>query len=338
MRILKILGFLILGLIALVLILGLVLPKDYEVSRGVVIDAPASFVFNHVASLKAADAWSPWGDKDPNQTVTYEGEDGAVGSTQHWSGNDDVGEGIQTITAVDPNRRVDTHLKFIRPWESESDAYITLDSTEAGTRVTWGFKGTTPFPWNVMGLFMNMDKMLGGEFEKGLSRLKEQVDAAALAPTYDGFTIQTIDLEPRIYIAHREVVSWSNMGAFFQTHMPGIYRAAMGAGATMAGTPAGLYFEWDEVNQSADMATAVPVAAAVTVKGASIVEVPAGKAKVIDYYGAYEGSGAAHEAMEKYFTEFGIEGTAPVIEEYVTDPSTEPDTSKWLTRVIYPIK
>lgn len=338
MRILKILGFVILGLIALFLILGLIMPKDYEVSRDVVIEAPASFVFNHVSSLKAANTWAPWGDKDPNQTVTYEGEDGAVGSTQHWSGNDDVGEGIQTITAVESNRRVDSHLKFIRPWESESDAYITLDTAASGTRVTWGFKGTTPFPMNAMGLFMNMDKMLGGEFEKGLNKLKEIVDAAAQTPVYDGFTIQTVDLEARTYIAHRETVAWKDMAAFFQTHMPGIYRAAMTAGATMAGTPAGLYFEWDEVNEQADMATAVPVTEAVTVKGGSVVQIPASKAKVIDYYGAYDGSGAAHGAMEKYFSEFGLDGASPVIEEYVTDPSTEPDTSKWLTRIIYPLK
>ncbi len=191
---------------------------------------------------------------------------------------------------------------------------------------------------NAMGLFMDMDKMLGGEFEKGLNKLKEIVDAAAQTPVYDGFSIQTVDLEARAYVAHREMVAWKNIGTFFQTHMPGIYRAAMAAGATMAGTPAGLFFEWDEVNEQADMATAVPVTEAITVKGGSMVQVPAGKAKVIEYYGGYDGTGAAHEAMAKYFTEFGIKGAAPVIEEYVTDPSTEPDTSKWLTRIIYPLK
>ncbi len=338
MRILKILGLLILGLIALVLIVGLIMPKDYEVSRDIVIEAPASFVFKHVSSLKAANEWAPWGDKDPDQVVTYEGEDGAVGSTQHWSGNDEVGEGIQTITAVEENRRVDSHLKFILPWESESEAYITLDSVETGTKVTWGFKGTTPFPMNAMGLFVSMDKMMGGEFEKGMNRLKEMVDANALAPTYDGYTIQTVDMEARTYLAHRETVSWKDMGAFFAKQMPAIYGKAMSAGATVAGAPSGLYFEWDEVNEQADMATAIPIAAPVTVKGASVVELPAGKAKVIDYLGAYEGSGAAHEAMAAYLHEFGIEGSAPVIEEYVTDPGEEPDTSKWLTRIIYPVK
>ena len=122
MRILKILGIIILSLIGLVLIAGLIMPKDYEVSRDVVIDAPSSFIFKHVGSLQAANTWAPWGDKDPDQVVTYEGDAGAVGSTQYWSGNDDVGEGIQTITAVEENRRVDSHLKFIRPWESESEA------------------------------------------------------------------------------------------------------------------------------------------------------------------------------------------------------------------------
>ena len=88
----------------------------------------------------------------------------------------------------------------------------------------------------------------------------------------------------------------------------------------------------------ADMAVAIPVATAVEIKGGSVAEIAAGKAAVIDYYGAYEGSGEAHFAMDDYLKEFGLTAGGPVIEEYITDPMTEPDTAKWLTKIIYPLK
>jgi effector-binding domain-containing protein len=102
-----------------------------------------------------------------------------------------------------------------------------------------------------------------------------------------------------------------------------------------------LYYDWNEEDSSADLAAAIPVSPDMEVDDLGDferIEVPAGKALPIEYYGAYEQIGGAHEAMHKYMSEGGIEIGTPVIEEYVTDPEREPDTSKWLNNIYYPLK
>ncbi len=338
MKVLKIIGWVILSLIVLVLLLGLIMPKDYDISREIVISAPKGVIFKQVGSLRAMDAWSPWSKMDPNIEQTFEGEDGAIGSMQSWSGNKDVGKGSNTITASEPGSRVETKVNFLEPFESEAGTYIQLDDAEGGTKVTWGMKGTMPFPWNALSPLMGMTGAIEKDYDKGLAALKTLVEEKVANPTYRGYTIQTVDLPARTYIGFRAKVGFNDMGAYFQKHMPAIFKAALGAGAVQAGAPAGLFYEWNMETNIADMAVAIPVAAQVLIKGGSVEDLPAGKAVVVDYYGAYEGTGEAHFAIDDYLKEFGLAASAPVIEEYITDPMTEPDTTKWLTKIIYPLK
>lgn len=172
MKILKYIGIGLLAIIVIFLVLGLFLPKDFKVERSTEINRPAAVVFEQVKSLQNQQKWSPWADYDPNMKVSYEGNAGEVGSSSHWEGNKDVGKGSQQITAVTASR-VESKIHFIEPFESTSDAYIQLESSSPdATKVTWGFKGKNPYPFNVMCLFMDMDKMVGKDFEKGLNKLK----------------------------------------------------------------------------------------------------------------------------------------------------------------------
>lgn len=338
MKLLKIIGWIILSLILLIVLLGLVLPKDYEVSRDIVINAPRGVVFKHVGSLKAMDAWNPWSKMDPNMESNFEGEDGTVGSSMSWSGNKDVGQGSNTITAIEANNRIETQLKFIEPFESEAGTYIQLDDAEGGTKVTWGMKGNMAFPWNALAPIMGMKGAIGKDYDKGLNNLKTLVEGHTSNPTYRGFTIQVVDLPARTYVGYRSKVNFNDISAYFAKNMPALYKAALGSGAKQSGAPSGLYYEWDMEANVADMAVAIPVESAVPIKGASVEEIPAGKAVVIDYYGSYEGTGEAHYAIDDYLKDYGLNAGSPVIEEYITDPQAEPDTSKWLTKIIYPVK
>lgn len=335
MKILKIVGLLILALLLLVAVLGFILPKEYSLTREVIVQAPQNLVFRQVASLRAMDAWSPWSKMDPDMQVTWEGEDGAVGSSMSWIGNEKVGQGSNTITASDAPNRVETSLRFIEPFESEANTWIEVQAAEGGSKVIWGMSGTTPFPMNVLTRLMGMESAIAKDYDKGLSSLKALVEEQANNPVYRGYAVRTEDFAARTYVGYRAKLPFAEMPAYFQKNMPGIYRAALAAGATMAGAPAGLYYEWDMESQMADMATAIPVAAAVTIKGASVENLPAGRALVVDYYGDYAGTGEAHFAIDDYLKDFGLQVGIPVIEEYVTDPATEPDTARWLTRIIY---
>jgi len=169
--------YIILPIVVIVLILGLIAPKRYEVNRSIIINKPLAEVFNYLKYVKNQDDWSPWKKKDPDMKQTFEGTDGEVGFISKWAGNKDVGEGEQEIKRIVENERVETELRFLKPWKSQSDAYIRVVGLEPKqTNVTWGFSGKNKFPFSIFMLFMNMDKAVGKDFEEGLNNLKNQLE------------------------------------------------------------------------------------------------------------------------------------------------------------------
>lgn len=165
--------YIIIGLVALVIILALLAPKAYDVSRSIEIAKPKNEVFTYLRSLKKMDEWSPWAKKDPNMEKKFTGTDGEIGSTSYWKGNKDVGEGEQEIKKIVDGERIESELRFLKPWKSTSDCYTTVEDSGSGnTKVTWGFSGKNKFPMSIMMLFMSMDKMVGKDFEEGLATLK----------------------------------------------------------------------------------------------------------------------------------------------------------------------
>jgi hypothetical protein len=174
MKIVKIVLFSIIGIIALALITALFLKKEYAVERSVVINKPKSEVFNYVKPLKNQDNFSVWNMKDPNMKKEYKGTDGAVGFVASWdSEKDDVGKGEQEIKKIAEGERIDYELRFIKPFQSTDNAFLSTEAvSENQTKVTWGIFGKMPYPMNLMVLFCDMDKMLGKDIEAGLNNLK----------------------------------------------------------------------------------------------------------------------------------------------------------------------
>lgn len=166
--------YIVLGIILLILILAAIAPKTYNVSRSIEIDRPKDEVFHYLKFLKKQDEWSPWGKRDPNMEQKFTGTDGEVGAISYWNGNKEVGEGEQELTNIVDGERIESELRFLKPWKSTSDAYLLTEEVGAQkTKVIWGFTGNNKFPMSIMMLFMNMDKMIGKDFEEGLASLKE---------------------------------------------------------------------------------------------------------------------------------------------------------------------
>lgn len=166
--------YIVLGIILLILILAAIAPKTYNVFRSIEIDRPKDEVFHYLKFLKKQDEWSPWGKRDPNMEQKFTGTDGEVGAISYWNGNKEVGEGEQELTNIVDGERIESELRFLKPWKSTSDAYLLTEEVDAQkTKVIWGFTGNNKFPMSIMMLFMNMDKMIGKDFEEGLASLKE---------------------------------------------------------------------------------------------------------------------------------------------------------------------
>jgi len=176
-KFLKIIGGILLLLIAFVLIAGIFVSKTYHIDKSITINAPLEKVWNNINSLQSMVKWSPWLDADPNVKTSFDGQEGVIGSSYKWDGNSDVGSGIQTITKIEQPKRMDSRLHFIRPFEGNADTFVELSNDGSGTKATWSFDTKYKYPMNVMQLFINMDDMMGKQFDKGLGKLKTLSEA-----------------------------------------------------------------------------------------------------------------------------------------------------------------
>lgn len=177
-KILMAIGVLIALLIALTILLTVIAPVDFAAEREVVINKPKSEVFNYLKFVKNQNNWAVWNKKDPNMKQTYEGTDGTVGFISSWESNhEEVGSGSQKITKIVDGERIDTELRFKQPFESTSQSYLLAeDAGENKTKVKWGFSGSFPRPFNIMLLFMDIEKAVEKDFDEGLASLKQQLE------------------------------------------------------------------------------------------------------------------------------------------------------------------
>jgi Polyketide cyclase / dehydrase and lipid transport len=175
---LNIIFFLIVIGIIVIFVLANKQPNDFRITRTGSISAPASAIFPHVNTLQKWDAWSPWAKLDPNSKSTFEGPAEGVGAKMSWAGNNKVGVGSMTITENRPSDYIQFKLEFLKPMQATNTAEFTFTPEGNQTTVTWSMSGTNNFMAKVMSLVMNCDKMVGGQFEKGLADLKAVVEAS----------------------------------------------------------------------------------------------------------------------------------------------------------------
>ena len=151
-------------------------PDTFRIERSMLMQAPAEKVFPHIDDLHNWNAWSPWAQMDPAMTQTYGGAPSGKGATQSWSGNSKVGQGSMEIVGSEPSSRIVMKLDFLKPFEAHNTAEFFLTPEAGATRVTWAMHGPSNFMSKVMGIFMNMDAMVGGQFAQGLANLKRIVE------------------------------------------------------------------------------------------------------------------------------------------------------------------
>lgn len=341
MRFFKIIGFFLLFIFGVVMVLGLIAPKDYTVVRSVDINAAPNQVWEYVNSLEDLHEWSPWKDRDTNQVVTYAGNSGEVGSVMTWKGNEEVGEGSQEITGVIAEKELKTLLTFIMPFgESQSNASVLLETNENGTKVSWEFNGSTPYPMNAMLLFTDMDAMLGKDFEQGLSNLKTLVESASASAF--NTEVEYVLEGDQAFVLKRDMVSFTDIEDYFSEHLPALYTAlsAQGLNTEIAGPATGIYYTWDTNLNESYMAVGVPVKnAELKLEGYETLIVPAGNTLQLTYQGDYEEfGGEAHDKLSAYTQEAGYEYTGPVRETYLIGATDGAAAEDWLTKVIYYVK
>ena len=169
---LKTIFILLAVLIVAILAYAATKPDTFEVRRSASIKAPAEKIFAIINDYHNWDRWSPWNKHDPEMKKTVSGAPSGKGAVYEWAGNRMVGKGrIEIIDSV-PSSKITMKLDMTEPMEANNIAEYTLEPKGEMTNVTWALRGACPYMSKVMGLFMNVDKMVGGAFEEGLASLK----------------------------------------------------------------------------------------------------------------------------------------------------------------------
>ncbi|HEX8905228.1 MAG TPA: SRPBCC family protein [Longimicrobiaceae bacterium] len=153
-------------------------PDTFRVQRSVTIAAPAEVVFAEIEDLHRWSAWNPYEKSDPEMRKTFEGAASGVGSSFHYYGGT-TGEGRMTLAAIEPHRRIAVSAQFIKPFAATNRIEFTLAPAPGGVSLTWAMDGRNTFVGKALSLFIDMDRMIGGSFEKGLADIKGIAESPA---------------------------------------------------------------------------------------------------------------------------------------------------------------
>ena len=175
------LKIILIALAVIIVVLAVIValqPSEFRVERSATMAAPAPTVFAQVNDFHKWEAWNPWGKIDPAMKQTYEGAPAGTGAVYTWTGNKEVGEGRMTIIETRPSELIRIKMEFFKPFAGTSTAEFTFKPEGNQTVVTWSMAGENNFMAKAVHLVMNMDKMIGDQFEKGLASMKSVVEAA----------------------------------------------------------------------------------------------------------------------------------------------------------------
>jgi polyisoprenoid-binding protein YceI len=165
------------ALLAVLLVVAATKPDTFSVERSITINASPQTVHSLIDDFHKWGEWSPWEKRDPNMQRTYSGANSGVGAIYEWQGNSDVGQGRMEITESSPTNAT-IKLDFITPMEASNVTVFELTPRDAATQVRWTMSGANNFMSKIMHVFMDMDAMIGGDFESGLASMKAAAESS----------------------------------------------------------------------------------------------------------------------------------------------------------------
>jgi hypothetical protein len=328
------LGVLVGIVLIAVLIIGAIEPTDIKVSRSVLIKSQKEIVFDQMVNFKNWVHWSPWYKMDSaKMKITYTGTDGQVGSGYSWTGSEKTGAGSMknlSVNGTEMNFQVD----FTQPDNRTAQGMLSAVDTGGITKATWTFAMHMPYPMNAMCIFMNMDRMLGGDFENGLANMKQYVEANAQSTA-------AININEVAYTTHtvegvRQRVSWNAMDKFFMDNAVLLKKSI---GDKINGHAMQLFYGWDTATKTGDVMVAFPVTdtTAKLMAGAQYVTIAAGNSYKVVQKGPYTHFPDIHMGIQGYLAQKG-QSPSLIFEEYEVSPIETPDSNKWVTNIYYLVK
>jgi effector-binding domain-containing protein len=322
-------SLMLIAIVAL-LVLGLAIyePNDVTVSRTTLIKAPSAAIIYQIARFSNWHKWSTLPGNDTSARITLEGTDGDAGSKLNWIGDDGtIGAGHFSITDVN-----DTMMRYtfnvVKPGTLIADGYISAIDTDDYTRVTWTFHKHFDFFENAVLVVFNLDKYMGGDFEKSLANLKKLIESE-IEPFIE---VKETNYQGGILAGIRDTVSWSDLTTFFGDTYSLFSKTPA---EKITGPHAGVYYDWDTTAKRADVFAALHVSGSdIPVNGIIFSEIPQSKALTAVHKGGYASAGRVHAAISRKLAKLG-QTSWMTIEEYIIYPGNEADSNKWVTHIYY---
>lgn len=341
MRILKIILILIALLIVVLLGIGLFTKSHYHLSRSIEINADKAKVWNVVSSFNQFKNWSPWNKLDTAMKVSISNPDNKVGSTYSWVGNDDAGTGSMSYLTMSENDSFTQEIKFVKPFESTSNAGMKLKEENGKTTVTWSMYGENGFIARIfMTLMGGMDKAVGKDYEEGLNNLKKLVEAMP-SETNSKYEVKMVDFsELHLACVENKNFSFSKIDSTLFSSGFGMVAGHLATNKIESNYGAySVYKNYNEATQTSDIYIGMSVNAHFDSKDkVQCLDIPNSKAIMVEYYGEYSKTGEAYGSLMKYEKENNLK-IDYAVEHFVTDPkSVNYDYSKVLTKIYFVIK
>jgi effector-binding domain-containing protein len=339
MKLIKGLIIVTISVIIIYFVLALLGPKNYLVERTREINAPAHIVWEQVSNFKNWEKWSPWIEKDPTVKNTYTGNLGEVGSVMSWVGDEDLsGTGSMEIISAITNKEINYSLSFIVPFEMNSTGGMTLVPEGDKTTVKWFDKGDFSFFSRPFMLFMDLDKKIGSDFERGLGRIdslsQELSKAKELVITETLFSANNY-----VAIRHKTNIKEVTSDVFYKTNFQQLGMYVGETQSKLSGIPSAICYSWNEVDSTVEIALAFPLdgLTVVTKPGYELISLKEQKAIFVKVNGPHSEIYKAHLKIDEYIKDKGLK-TSLVIEEYVNDSESVPHPSEILTNIYYLIE
>lgn len=330
MKILKWALIVVLILVSIIIVGGLLLPDHAHVERSANVDATPEQVYALLSNTHKVKDWSPWFDMDTNMKVTYSGPASGVGASYAWTSEEwTVGNGTYLITEAKPNSNVTVRMKFGE--ETNATARFIIATNGKSSNVTWTYDSDAN--GNIFGRWFGimMDKMLGPDYEKGLSQMSAAAQKILVGRIHH---LEEYQCSGNFGLGIRSTAPVTDIGSTLAKSYSTIMQYMGQNKLTMDGYPMAIYHSWG--GTTTDMEAVIPIRLANAGNGmVKPVVFAKGPMIIAHYYGPYEDSEKAHDACKQWLKDHGKTAISAPFEEYVTDPMSEKDPAKWLTKVYY---
>jgi effector-binding domain-containing protein len=331
MKVLKIL-LVVIGILILIVLAGFLFPRNVKMERSLTINAPAEMIYDQVTNLYNWNSWSPWHRLDPEMKTEYQNGGIGEGASYSWTSEQkSVGNGKLTISYAHAFDTIKTAMDFGPEGTATADFY--LNQTDAGIETIWSFEtdmGASPIArW--IGVMMKV--MIEKSYDEGLKNL----DSVCQQLQKEDWYYVKVKTKPAVnYYSIASEASISEIDGIMKKSYTTLYSELGKKNIPIEESPFALYYTWGD---SSKFECAVSVLDnSLAIKGLESKSLPETKYAVIKYTGAYEGMLSPHEFMGEWLKHSKKELVGAVMEKYKTDPETEPDSSKWVTYIMYPIK